>query len=112
VPATPEEEAVRQVLRERVRHIEGLSWEELDRLQDHTELVTISGEEYRVVSGAYWDMEEWYSGMNIWARAYAPHGWRNRFPYREHGVRGGPTDPVPERPAHLPPRRKRWFKRT
>jgi hypothetical protein len=99
--ARSEEEAeIRRVLRERVRSLEQLSWEELDRYQDRTEMITTaSGAEYRVVSGANWETKEWDSGMELFAKAHARKGWRRWFPYTEWASRGGPDDPVPERPG-------------
>jgi hypothetical protein len=58
-----------------------------------------SGRRFRVVTGAFWDMDEWASGMNLYARAYAASGLRRWFPYKLWGARGGPDDPVPEGPA-------------
>jgi hypothetical protein len=111
-PSTGEEQEVRQFLRERVRAIEALSWEELDRYGKQTEsLTTATGNTYRVVSRAYWDMEQWASGMEISAKAYAPSGWRRRWPYTAVGGRGGPTDPVGEPPTGWTAPRRRWSQR-
>lgn len=95
-----DKEEIRRALRDRIRGLYELSWEELDRFGHRTEhITTASGRQYRLVSGAFWDMEGWASGMELFAKAYAPKGWRRRFPYREWASRGGPGDPVPERPV-------------
>jgi len=51
-----------------------------------------SGRGLRVVTGAFWDMDEWQSGMNLYAKAYAEAGWRRWFPYRAWRCRGAPGD--------------------
>jgi hypothetical protein len=90
----------RALLQSRADAVASLSWEEMDRYGEQEEVVrTPSGRRFRVVTGAFWDMDEWASGMNIYARAYAERGLRKLFPYREWRVRGGPDDLVPDRPG-------------
>jgi hypothetical protein len=105
VPRTEQEE-VRQLLRRRVRTLEELSWEELDAYEDRTEeITTASGKPYRVVSGAFWDMGEWASALEIFAKAYPARGWRRWFPYTEWTRRKEPSA-VAERPGERPPRQR------
>jgi hypothetical protein len=88
------------ILRPRLQALEAMSWDELDRYDEQQEVVAApSGRRFRVVTGAFWDMDEWASGMNLYARAYAASGLRRWFPYKLWGARGGPDDPVPEGPA-------------
>jgi hypothetical protein len=107
---TGEEREIRAFLRKRVLAIEALSWEEMDRYGKRTEdFTTLSGNTYRVESCAFWDMGEWASGMEIYAKARSSSGWRRLWAYKDAGCRGGPTDPVP-----APPRgwtRRRWWQR-
>ncbi len=74
-------------------------------------LTTGAGNAYRVVSRARWDMDPWGSGIEIYAKAYAPGGSRRWRPYKEHGGRGCPTDPVGEPPAGWTPHRRWWQRR-
>ena len=71
--------------------------QDMDLYAKQTEtLTTGAGNAYRVVSRARWDMDPWGSGIEIYAKAYAPGGSRRWRPYKEHGGRGCPTDPVGE----------------
>ena len=95
------------VLGARVEALAGLSWEELDAYGEREEWVTCpSGRRLRVVTGAFWDMDEWQSGMELYAKAYAESGWRRRFPYKVWRSRGGPDDLVPVPPAGWRSRRR------
>ncbi len=94
-----EKEEALALLRPRVEAVASLSWEEMDKYGEQEEFVrSASGRSFRIVTGAFWDMEEWGSGMEIYAMAYAERGWRKRFPYKEWRVRGGPNDPVLDPP--------------
>jgi hypothetical protein len=86
-------------LNERIQSLERMSWYELDAFGEQRETVeTPSGRQLRVVTGAFWDMDEWASGMELYAKAYTDRGWRRRVPYSRWSTRGGPDDPVPEPP--------------
>jgi hypothetical protein len=105
------EQEIRDFLRKRVEEIQWLSWEELDAYGKHVETFAAStGARYRVVSKAYWDGDEWASGIEIEIRAYAPAGWRRWWPYHDHRVRGEATDPVPEPPPGWKARRRRLLR--
>jgi hypothetical protein len=96
------------ILRDRIEALEGMSWYDLDAFGEKEEIVeSPGGRRFRVVTRAYWDTEEWASGMELDALAYVDAGWRRRFPYRLHSVRGGPNDLVPEPPPDWVP--GRWF---
>jgi hypothetical protein len=99
------------ILRLRLDALERLSWTEMDAYGESDETVhSPSGRRFRVVTGAFWDMDEWASGMELYAKAYASSGWRRRFPYKLWSSRGGPEDPVPEPPpGWTPERRLGWF---
>jgi len=91
---------VQRLLRDRTEEMYALSLDELNRFGTQTEYVAIGpGSRYRVVSAAFWDIEEWNSEMCISVRAYAPRGWRRRVPLSEWATRGGPGDPMPDGPA-------------
>jgi hypothetical protein len=90
---------IRSLIQERVRSLAALSWQELDRYGERTEdVTTTSGIRLRLISCAYWDMEAWASGMELCVKAYPSAGLRRWFPYVARGTRGGPGDPVPQRP--------------
>jgi hypothetical protein len=90
------------ILRPRMEAMTRLSWVELDAYGEREETVeSPSGRRYRVVTGAFWDMEEWASGMELYAKAY-PESGRRRRPYTLWASRGGPDDLVPERPPTTP----------
>lgn len=94
---TPEGEAIAQA---KAAEVAALSWAELDAYGDRVENVTgPSGRSFCVRSRAFWDMDEWASGMNIHVKAYAPTGLRRFWGYKAWKERGGPDDPVPERPS-------------
>lgn len=89
----------RTIAAEKLKTMEDLSWEELDAYEPRIEEATSStGRRYRVSSVAYWDMEPWASGIEISVKVYPDRGARRFWPYKARGVRGGPNDPVPERP--------------
>jgi hypothetical protein len=101
-----EAQEVREFLRQRVEEVQRLSWEDLDRYGKRAEAFTTSaGNTYRVVTKAYWDGDEWESGIEIEGHAYAPSGWRRWLPYSDHRVRGAETDPVGEPPPGWMPSR-------
>ena len=102
--ATPsgqeESEEAQAILRPRMDILRRMSWEELADFGEQTEhVVSPSGRRFRVVVGAFWDMAEWESGMELYAKAYGERGLRRRFPYQLCESRGGPGDPVPARPG-------------
>jgi hypothetical protein len=85
------------ILRPRLEALTGLSWIEMDAYGEKEETVeSPSGRRFRVVTGAFWDMDEWASGMELYAKAYPESG--RRRPYTLWASRGGPGDPVPEPP--------------
>lgn len=96
-----------RLLEARVDALARLSWEELNVYGEREEWMACpSGRRLRVVTGAFWDMEEWKSGMELYAKAYARSGWRRRFPYKVWRSRGGPDDLVPSPPAGWRPQRR------
>ena len=82
--------------------MEALTWEELDAYGKREETVTTpSGATLRMKSLAYWDMDEWASGLDIVVKVYASSGLRRFWPYKPYAGRGDHDDPVPKRPhAH------------
>lgn len=84
------------------KEIAGLSWEELDAFGERVEdVVSATGRSYRVKSIAFWDMEEWESGMYVivTVKPTSGPGWRRWRRYRAVETRGGEDDPVPSRPT-------------
>ncbi|HEY7381779.1 MAG TPA: hypothetical protein VH572_11240 [Gaiella sp.] len=80
----------RALARSTAKRIAGLSWEELDAYGQRVERVESStGQPFRVVTTAFWDMDDWASDMLIVARVYAERGWRRWRPWRAVEVRGG-----------------------
>ena len=101
-------EELEGILQDRLAALEALSWIEMDSYGERVEPVTTaSGERYRVVTGAFWDMDEWASGMELYVKAYATSGLRRLFPFKLWASRGGPGDHVPEPPAGWEPTRRR-----
>jgi hypothetical protein len=97
-----------EVLRPRLSMLERMSWTEMDAYGERVEEIveSPSGRRFRVVTGAFWDMEEWGSGMEPYAKAYAPSGWRRWRPYKLWSDRGGPNDAVPGPPPGWRPQRR------
>jgi hypothetical protein len=96
-----------EILRPRLSMLERMSWTEMDAYGERVEVVdSPSGRRFRVVTGAFWDMEEWGSGMELYAKAYASSGWRRWRPYQLWSDRGGPDDPVPGPPPDWKPQRR------
>jgi len=80
--------------------MEALSWEELDAYGKQEETVVAPcGARFRVKSLAFWDMEEWNSGLNIAVKVYTTKGIRRFWPYTAYADRGDYDDPVPKRPT-------------
>ena len=101
------EREAKEILRPRLEALERLSWAEMDAYGEKEETVEApSGRRFRVVTGAFWDMREWASGMELYAKAYTESGWRSRFPYKLSSSRGGPDDPVPNPPPGWTPERR------
>jgi phosphoglycolate phosphatase-like HAD superfamily hydrolase len=93
------EDDPRLVARARAKEIATLSWEELDAYAKRTEkVVTPTGRQLRVKSIAFWDMEEWASGMYVIVRVYPGGGWRRFVGESAVETRGDYDDPVPPRP--------------
>ena len=87
------------ILRPRLDALYAMSWRELDCYGEKEEVVTTpGGRTFRVVTGAFWDMDEWASGMELYAKAYPESGLRRWFAYKLWGDRGGLDDPVPKPP--------------
>jgi hypothetical protein len=88
----------RSLAERKVADLTALSWEELDRYDRQVEEVELpSGEQLRVVSLAFWDMDAWESDMLLSVKVYATRGWRRFRPYTARGFRGG--EDLPDRPA-------------
>ena len=80
-----------EIMRSRLAALERLSWAELDAYGEREETVeSPTGRRFRVLTGACWETEEWRSGMELYAKAYATSGWRRNFPYTLSSSRGGP----------------------
>jgi hypothetical protein len=93
------EDDPRLVARAKAKEIASLSWKELDAYGKRTEeVVTPSGRQLRVKSIAFWDMEEWASGMYVIVRVRPGRGWRRFVGESAVETRGDHDDPVPERP--------------
>jgi hypothetical protein len=94
------EEDPRRIAQAKAKEIASLSWEELDAYGKREEVVVSpSGGRLRMKSIAFWDMEEWASGMYVIVRVYPRRGWRRIWGYSAVETRGDSNDPVPERPA-------------
>jgi hypothetical protein len=90
----------REIAQAKAKALAALSWEDLDAYGKRTEeVVSPTGRRFRVKSFVFWDMDEWASGMYIIVKAYPPSRWRRPFGYSAVETRGGPDDPVPERPV-------------
>ena len=88
-----------KLARATAEEIAAASWEELDAQEKRVRhVVTPSGRSFRVTSNVFWDMEPWASGMYVIVKAAPRRGWRRFWPYKAVRTRGGPDDPVPERP--------------
>ena len=71
MPLTEKAEA-EAILWPRLNALEAMSWHELDSYGEKQELVDApGGRKFRIVTGAFWDMDEWASGMELYAKAYA-----------------------------------------
>jgi hypothetical protein len=93
------EAEARTIARRKAADMEALSWEELDAYGERQETVTApSGATFRVKSLAYWDMEEWNSGLDIVVKVYPSKGLRRFWPYKAYAGRGDYHDPIPKRP--------------
>ena len=98
MPRTVPNEA-RRLAQATAADIAALSWEELDAYGKRDEqVVGKSGCVFRVRSHAFWDMDEWASGIQVNVKVYALRGLRSVWPYKASATRGGPSDPVPTRP--------------
>jgi hypothetical protein len=96
-----------EILRPRLDALACKSWAELDAYDEQEESVeSTAGQRFRDVTGTFWDMDAWASGMYVYAKAYTPSGWRSRFPYKIVVTRGGPDDPVPDPPPGWTPERR------
>jgi hypothetical protein len=94
-----EKDDAEAILRPRLDALTRFSWAELDAYGEKEEIVEApAGQRFRVVTGAFWDMDEWASGMELYAKAYPELGSRRRRPYTLWAARGGPDDPVPLAP--------------
>ena len=89
----------RALAEQKADEIAALSWEELDAYDQCEESVAApSGRSFRVRSRAFWDMDEWASGMNIHVKVSTRRGLTRFWGCKAWRTRGGPEDPVPERP--------------
>jgi hypothetical protein len=105
--ASEERDDALAVLRPRLEALERLSWAEMDAYGEREEYVeSAGGRRFRVITGAFWDMKEWASGMELYAKAYTESGWRRRVPYKLGSGRGGPDDPIGEPPPGWQRRRR------
>jgi hypothetical protein len=107
VAADGEKDEALAILGPRLEALTRMSWREMDAYGNQEEMVeSPSGRTFRVVTGAFWDMDEWASGMELYAEAYTQSGPKSRRPYRLWASRGAPGDPVGEPPpGWKPPRR-------
>jgi hypothetical protein len=88
----------RRLARVKADEIAALNWDALDRYGRQTEHVEApDGTRLRVESQAYWDMDDWASGINIRVKVRPSRGWRRFWAYAEDRERGGEDDPVPPR---------------
>jgi hypothetical protein len=84
------------------KEIASLSWEELDAYgQQVEEVVTATGQRFRVTSQAFWDMEEWDSTMYVIVKVYPARGWRRLWGYSAVETRAGwnSDEAIPSGPA-------------
>lgn len=88
----------RPLAKAKAEEVASLTWEELDAYGTREEIVETASGRFRVKTTVFWDMEEWASGMYIITKVYPERGWRRGWPWKGVAVRGGPDDPVPERP--------------
>jgi hypothetical protein len=67
----------RRIAQAKAKEIASLSWEELDAYGKREEVVlSPTGRRLRVKSVAFWDMEEWASGIYVIVKVYPTRGWR------------------------------------
>jgi hypothetical protein len=98
VERVPEDDP-RLLARAKAKEIASLSWEDLDAYGKRTEeVVTPTGRQLRVKSIAFWDMDEWASGMYVIVRVRPGKGWRRFLGESAVETRGDYDDPVPPRP--------------
>lgn len=82
----------------RAAEVAALAWEDLDAYGTREETAQMpSGRRVRVKTSAFWDAEEWESGMYVITRVYPERGWRRWWPWKAVEIRGGPGDSVPAR---------------
>jgi hypothetical protein len=90
----------RRIAQAKAKEIASLSWEELDAYGKREEVVlSPTGRRLRVKSVAFWDMEEWASGIYVIVKVYPTRGWRRIWGYSAVETRGDSDDLVPERPV-------------
>jgi hypothetical protein len=93
----------RRLAAAKAKEIAGRSWEELDAYgQQVEEVVTATGQRFRVKSQAFWDMEEWDSTMYLIAKVYPARGWRRYWGHSAVETRGGwdSDEAIPSGPRH------------
>lgn len=91
----------RRVADAKAKEIAALTWEELDAYGKRVEeAVTARGKRFRVMSHAFWDMEEWDSTMYVIVKVYPARGWRRFWGYSAVETRGGwdSDEAIPTRP--------------
>jgi hypothetical protein len=88
----------RSLAEAKATEVVSLPWEALDAYGSREEFVETQAGRFRVKTSAFWDMDEWASGMYVIAKVYPERGWRRWRPWKAVKVRGGPDDPVPARP--------------
>ncbi|MGI8729908.1 MAG: hypothetical protein ACR2LK_07950 [Solirubrobacteraceae bacterium] len=88
-----------EILWPRLNALEALPWHELDSYGEKEEVVDApGGRRFRIVTGAFWDMDEWASGNGALRQGVRRVGFRRLFPYTLWASRVGADDPVPEPP--------------
>jgi hypothetical protein len=79
-PADEKDEAL-AILGPRLEALTLMSWREMDAYGKQEETVKApSGRTFRVVTAAFWDMDEWASGMELYAEAYSESGPKSLRP--------------------------------
>jgi hypothetical protein len=89
----------RTLAQRKAEEVCALPWDELGRYGEKIEEVELpGGENVRVKTFAFWDMDEWESDMRVSVKVYASRGWRRYRPWKASRLRGGETLPT-QRPA-------------
>ncbi|MEX0993656.1 MAG: hypothetical protein WDZ37_06640 [Solirubrobacterales bacterium] len=101
-PVADDRVKVKAIIQGKVAAMFAGPWEDLDTYGDQEETVALpSGQELRVVSAAFWDMDEWGSAMCIQVSGIIGRGLLE-WSYEVWNERGDPDDDIPPPPPGHP----------